>query len=306
MHKSLVFLSCGQRDSERELAKRVESMITGSLEMDCYNADSVHGFDDVMSITEKLAIADYYIMIDFKRDGKVPLSVFAHQEFALARAWDLDRMLVFQEEGQTSHGMLKYVLAHPTLFTRADLVETVQEAICSHKWESSYSRNLVASDIQPFGELINYTDHTGQHTERVWHLTIDNRRKDKAAVNTIAILDSIRNCRTEKTLDLLDRSYLKWVYQKEGYLHTILPQDHAALDAFAIRAGENGVFLHSRRDYYPKRPVVHDFGEYVFTYYIYSANFPLLTVPLRIYYTDPLQVKVNVVDTATRAVLETG
>ena len=96
------------------------------------------------------------------------------------------------------------------------------------------------------------------------------------------------------------------MYQKEGYLHTILPQDHAALDAFAIRAGENGVFLHSRRDYYPKRPVVHEFGEYVFTYYIYSANFPLLTVPLRIYYTDPLQVKVNVVDTATRAVLETG
>jgi len=296
MHKSLVFLSCGQRDSERELAKRVESMIRDHLEMDCYNADSVHGFDDVMSITEKLAIADYYIMIDFRRDDEVPLSVFTHQEFALARAWGLDRMLVFQEEGQTSHGhgMLEYVLAHPIKFTRDNLVDTVRNAIRNQKWESSYARNLVASDIQPFDELIRYGDHTGHYTERVWHLTIHNCRKDKAAVNTIAILDSIRNCRTEETLDSPDRSYLKWVYQKEGYLHTILPQDHAALDAFAIHAGEDGVFLHSRCDHSPRKPVITEPGEYVFTYNIYSANFPLLTVPVRINYTGPIQVKSNV------------
>ena len=295
MHKSLVFLSCGQRDSERELAKRVESMIRGPLEMDCYNADSVHGFDDVMSITEKLAIADYYIMIDFRRDDEVPLSVFAHQEFALARAWALDRMLVFQEEGQTSHGMLEYILAHPIQFTRDNLVDTVRNAIRNQKWESNYSRNLAASDIQPFDKRVCYKDHTGQYDECIWHLTIQNNRNDKAAVNTIGILDSIRNCNTQETLDSLDRSYLKWAYQWEGYLHTILPKDHAVLDAFAIRANEAGVFLHSRWDYYSKRPVVREFGEYVFTYHIYSADFPLLTVLVRINYTGPRQVESNIV-----------
>jgi len=101
MHKSLVFLSCGQRGSERGLAKSVEKMIRDDLDMDCYNADSVHGFDDVMSITEKLTIADYYVMIDFRRDDEAPLSVFTHQEFALARAWGLDRILVFHEKDQT-------------------------------------------------------------------------------------------------------------------------------------------------------------------------------------------------------------
>ena len=73
-------------------------MIKNDLKLDCYNADSVHGFDDVMSITDKLAKADYYVMIDFKRKvvgkDKVPLSVFTHQELALARAWKLDRLLV--------------------------------------------------------------------------------------------------------------------------------------------------------------------------------------------------------------------
>lgn len=305
MQKSLVFLSCGQRDSERELAKSVEKMITDALEMDCYSADSVHGFDDVMSITERLAIADYYIMIDFRRNDEVPLSVFTHQEFALARAWGLDRMLVFQEEGQTSHGMLQYVLAHPIRFTRDKLVETVREAIHNQKWERDYSRNLVASEVQPFPGRVLYGDHTGQSTERIWHLTIRNCRKDKAAVNTLGILDSIRNCRTGESFDSPDRSYLKWAYQKEGYLHTILPQDYASLDAFAIREGENGVFLHSRRDLPPRRPVVTDAGEYIFNYNVYSANFPLLTVPVRINYTGPIRVESTVIDTATQVTLET-
>jgi hypothetical protein len=303
MHKSLVFLSCGQRDTEGQLAKNIEKMITTDLNMDCYNADSVHGFDDVMSITEKLAIADYYIMIDFLRNADVPLSVFTHQEFALARAWDIDKVLVFQEEGQKSHGMLSYVLAHPISFTRNELVETVREAILNQKWNSDYSRNLIVSKVEP-SELVLYGDHTGQSMSRVWHLTIHNCRKDKAAVNTIAILNSIRICKTGELIDSPDRSYLKWVHQKEGYIHTILPQDHAALDAFAIRAGEQGIFLLSRHDTSPRQPVVIESGEYVFNYNIYSANFPLLKVAVRINYIGPIQIRSNVVDNATRASIE--
>jgi hypothetical protein len=303
MHRSLIFLSCGQRDSERELAKSVEKMINDELNMDCYNADSVHGFDDVMSITEKLAIADYYVMIDFKRDDEVPLSVFTHQEFALARAWGLDRMLVFQEKGQKSHGMLRYVLAHPITFNRDKLVESVREAIRDQKWKSDYSRNLIISKIAP-SDLVLHTDHTGQSTTRVWQLTIHNCREDKAAVNTLAILDSIRICKTGDLIDSPDRSYLKWSDQKEGYLHTILPKDHASLDAFAIRAGEHGIFLLSRLDSIPRRPVRTDPGEYIFEYNIYSANFPLLRVPVRINYTGPIQIESAVSHYTTGATLE--
>lgn len=303
MHKSLVFLSCGQRDLERELAKGVEKMITVDLKMDCYNADSVHGFDDVMSITEKLAIADYYIMIDFKRNDEVPLSVFTHQEFALARAWGLDTMLVFQEEGQKSHGMLSYVLAHPILFTRNKLVETVREAISNQKWKSDYSRNLVASKVEP-SDLVLHTDHTGQSTTRVWQLTIHNCREDKAAVNTLAILDSITICKTGDLIDSPDRSYLKWTDQKEGYMHTILPKDHASVDAFAIRVGQGGIFLLSRHDCSPRRPMVTEAGEYVFNYHIYSANFPLLKASVRINYTGPIQIESTVIGNATGAALE--
>jgi hypothetical protein len=134
MHKALVFLSCGQRGEEKDLAKNVENMIKNELDMDCYNADSIHGSDDVMSITEKLAIADYYVMVDFKHDptrdkNGLPLSVFTHQEFALARACGLDKMLVFQEKDLESCGMISYILIHPIKFKQDKLVETVRDAI---------------------------------------------------------------------------------------------------------------------------------------------------------------------------------
>jgi hypothetical protein len=300
----MVFLSCGQRDSEKELAKLLENMIKADLDMDCYNADSVHGFDDVMSITEKLAIADFYIMIDFKRDedNEPPLSVFTHQEFALARAWGLNRVLVFQEKNQTSHGMLKYVLAHPIPFTRDKLVETVRDAIRNEGWEKDYSRNLVAEELKTV-PAPSYSDHTGTYTERVWQLIIHNYRKDRAAVNTLAILDSFIKCATKGKSDSPDRSYLKWVDQKEGYLHTILPMDHAAFDAFAIHANEHGIFLHSRHDTRPRKPVITDPGEYIFTYHVYSANFPLLQAKVRINYTGPLRLESMMVDTDTKAIL---
>ena len=93
---ALVFLSCGQRNSERKLALQIQQMIQDEFGIACYNADSAQGFDDVMSITEKLSKADYYLFIDFKRDGKLPISVFAHQEFALARAWGITEMIARQ------------------------------------------------------------------------------------------------------------------------------------------------------------------------------------------------------------------
>jgi hypothetical protein len=130
---ALVFLSCGQRDGEREIAREIKRVIETEFGMDCYNADSVQGFDDVMCITEHLSKADYYLFIDFKREitkeNPIPISVFAHQEFALARAWGITESIAFQEQGLKSCGILAYVLAHPISFTRENLLEKIREEI---------------------------------------------------------------------------------------------------------------------------------------------------------------------------------
>jgi hypothetical protein len=297
--KATVFLSCGQRADEKELASQIQQLIQERFKMNCYNADVVHGFDDVMSITERLSEADYYLFIDFKREGTVPLSVFTHQEFALARAWGIDNMLAFIEEGLDPQGMLKYVLAHPVRFTRDSLVEIVAQEIEAKGWRHDYSRNLVAIKQIQVSDIIQYKDHSGVFTERAWRLSIENMRSDRAAVNAVAILHTITHCASGSDILSYDRSYLKWVGQKEGYHQIILPEERASIDAFAIHAEAPGVFLHSRHDGYPRQPVVDSTGEYIFHYRIYAQGFPMLRIPVKVTYSGPLQV--NIVDTGSTA-----
>src|SRR5438552_10159115 len=196
-HHALVFLSCGQRPGEREIARQIQQMIEADFKpMKCYNADSRQGFDDVMSITEHLARADYYIFIDFKRDDPVPISVFTHQEFALARAWQITEMLAFKELGLHAYGMLSYVLAHPTEFERHTLVKRVRDEIVKRGWNANYSRNLIADRIESLPQPMPYGDHHGTNLEKIWRICIENRRSNQAPLDTLAILDSVNSNRS--------------------------------------------------------------------------------------------------------------
>jgi hypothetical protein len=271
-HRALVFLSCGQRPGEKEIAQQIQQMIETDLRpMTCYNAESRQGFDDVMSITEHLARADYYIFIDFRRDDAVPVSVFTHQEFALAHAWHITEMLAFKEVGLPSYGMLGYVLAHPTEFVRETLVAQVRDEIAKRGWNANYSRNLLADRIEFPQQTWAYGDHQAQrNVERICRVIIENRRSDQAALDAIAILDSVSS---NGSITRPDRTYLKWAGQ-QAYQKTIFPQDFGEIDAFAVRVNECGVFLHSANDLYPRRPIVTDPGSYDLKYLLYAQGFP--------------------------------
>jgi hypothetical protein len=288
---ALVFLSCGQRQGEREIAKEIKQLIEAEFEMDCYNADSIQGFDDVMSITDQLSKADYYLFVDFKREitekDPIPISVFAHQEFALARAWGITEPIVFQENGLKSYGILAYVLAHPISFTRENLLEKIREEI-RKRWDKNYSRNLVVDRLEasPPEPLNRFVDHTGESVERTWYLYVQNRRQDRAASNALAILHSVRHEATGAD-SRPDSSYLKWAGQM-GFQKTIFPSDEAHFDAFSIRAGQSGVFLHSAADVHPRVPVITDVGRYTLQYRIFSESFPPVSATLRLNYVEQL------------------
>jgi len=305
---AIVFLSCGQREGEKLLAHEIQMMIEHDLGFErCYNADSVHGFDDVMSITERLAESDYFLFVDFKREDPLPVSVFTHQEFALARAWGIENMLAFIEEGLDPHGigMLSYVLAHPIMFTRAELVGMVKREIKAKGWRDDYSRSLVAVKLDVKDDIL-YGDHTGQSREKIWQIVIENRRSNRAAVNVVAILDKIERVGSgtaQKPPDR-DRSHLKWVGQSRGYMHTILPQDFGLIDAFAIRVEEPGVFLHSRWDVIPRPPIITEPGEYRLTYKLYAEHFPILAAAVLLNYAGPIIDGTRVEESATIARLE--
>lgn len=304
-HKALVFLSCGHRNGEREIAAEIEKLINSDeIGLSCFNADTRQGFDDVMSITEHLSKADYYLFIDFKRDGEIPISIFTHQEFALARALGITEMLAFREKGAPTcgTGIVGYVLAHPIEFERNNLVNLVRENIKKKGWRADYSRNLVVSGLRSTDGPVTYTDHHGSFLEKIWCVMVKNRRSDRGALNTIAIIDKVTDIAENKSWRP-DTTFLKWASQ-QAYQKTIFPKDSAEIDAFAVRVNENGIFLHSANDIHPRKSIISTPGNYTLTYLLYADLFPPISFKINLEYGGPLLVSTEFRDSETRARLE--
>ena len=151
-------------------------------------------------------------------------------------------------------------------------------------------------------EPVNYTDHHGTNLEKIWCVVIKNLRNDRAALNTIAILDGITDIADGRSWKP-DTTFLKWAGQ-QVYQKTIFPNDSAKVDAFALIANENGVFLHSASDVYPKKPVISSLGTYILTYILYADSFPVVRFNIRINYRGPIVAATELRDSATDAILE--
>lgn len=289
-----VFLSCGQRPGrEKKLAERICKLLQQKFGLDSYLAIKIQSLNDIMKITEELKSSDYFLFIDFfrKDDKYFPVSLFTHQELALAHNLGFRDIIAFQEKGAPLEGFLKYVQSNPEPFQGdGQLLEKVERFVMERKWIKNYSRNLVLEKIHKVGPM-RYNDQTGSHFEYIWHANIVNRRPDIAAVNSVCILDSIE-LSDGTTIACYDRSNLKWANQM-GYQRTILPEDFGIIDIFAIHADEPGIFLHSARDLVPRESIVKDGGRYRLHYKVFSEGFPLLTFCVEIDYqpSSPTQIK---------------
>jgi hypothetical protein len=283
-----VFVSCGQATiEEKRTARRVARILEKEFKLKPYLAFTIQSLSDIMTITKELGSSDYYLFIDFlrmptgrpKSKNHLPISVFTHQELALAHHLGFEDMIALQQEGTPRVGFLNYVLSNPKLFRDSkDLIKQVRYLVKERGWSPKFSRNLVVREGE-FSPLILYADHTGTSTERIWYLKVENRRPDVATVGSVCILDHIEKPDGTR-INHLDRSYLKWAGQS-GYERTILPQDSGVIDLFAIRTDVPGVFLHSLRDT-PREPAVSDDGEYNLFFKLFSQGFPLLEFVVRL------------------------
>lgn len=279
-----VFISCGQRGSEKTTAKAVKKLLEEKeFSLSAYLAFQVQSLDDIMVITKELRTSDYYLMIDFKRtpnsNEDLTCSLFTHQELALAHHLGFGSdMIVLQQEGAPLEGFLKYVLSNPKLFKDdAGLLESLKQLVLQKQWSSEYSRNLLARDLS-YTDCW-YSDHTGKSYQRVWQIRIENRRPDTAALGTVCILDAVEypNGRKEQSGD---RAYLKWAGQA-GYERTILPKDFGLVDVLSIRPDQRGIFLHSLRDT-PRAPIVKDDGEYEFFFKVFAREYSVVDFSVKI------------------------
>lgn len=191
-----VFISCGQRDGERQIARAVAEWFTAEG-FRPYVALEVQSIQDVNSgIIGELRRSDYYVFIDFRREplgvssGKQEYrgSLFSHQELAIAYALGFEHAIFFREAGVRLEGVCAFMTSNATEFEDHSVVPTlVAEAARRRGWTPDYSRNLVVGPLRWSEQPIQYGDLRG----RFLYIDIRNQRPDFGATGAVARLAAL-------------------------------------------------------------------------------------------------------------------
>ena len=64
----------------------------------------------------------------------------------------------------------------------------------------------------------------------------------------------------------------------------MLPEDSEAIDVFAVRRDDRGLFLLSALDVSPRNPIVLNNGDYELTYRVFTRDFPMLKFTLIVHF----------------------
>lgn len=220
--RAKVFISCGQRKGEREIALEIEKRLKKKhfkTYLAVYDQTS-SGF--VENIFSQLEDSEYFIFIDFKREKLgwkrrglkferyYRGSLFSHQELALALF--LKKPLVAFREVGIFHidGISGFAQVNAIPFSdRQKLPDKVIQQINKQfpAWNSKWKNKLTLElDNPPFddipyikkdsmGKRIQYIDH------RIFHVRVKNLHESKPALNCVV--------RMEKAVDLDKDEQLK-------------------------------------------------------------------------------------------------
>jgi hypothetical protein len=293
-----VFISCGQAtDEERNLASDLKEWFRRQG-FDPYVAIQVQSIQDVNSgIIGELRKADYYVFVDFPREGCVTHdgkqvrrgSLFTNQELAIAYILGFDSVLFFQHKDIVLEGLLRYMAANATKFERSsDIVDLVRNAVAARGWNPRYSRHLLATNLNWSSQLIRYTNPRGLYlVGRFLYVSIENRRNDIGAVNTVARLARI-TCPDGQELSSPDSSYLK-ATAVQGYTHLIWPESSCTFDLLVVCASSGHIYLNSSLDIAPLQPIIATLGDYLLHYEVFAESFPVLQFSVRLQVTGDVQ-----------------
>jgi len=230
--RSRVFLSCGQNPSEKEVAGKIGDLLR-RRGFDVYIAIDVQTILEINTgIIRELKNSDCYLFVNFRREpirDKYRGSLFSNQELAIAYALGFERLLVINQDGILSEGMLAYIGINTETFpTVNDCFATIERALDRAEWTPDYSRRLMADRLRLTDEVISYGSLIG----RFLYVDVLNQRPDIAALEATARLSEFGR-RGEPMLPSPIRSPLK-ATGRPGFSHTIFPKSWEAFDLLCI------------------------------------------------------------------------
>jgi hypothetical protein len=275
-----VFISCGQRDGERQIAAAVAEWLV-SRGYRPYVALEAQSIQDVNSgILGELRRADYYVFIDFRRefigggeDGQFRGSLFSHQELAIAYAMGFEHAIFFREAGVRLEGVCAYLASNATRFDdRAAVPALVAEAVNVRGWRPEYSRNLVVGPLRMSDEMIQYRDLRG----RFLYVDVQNRRPDAGATGVVARLSALQLAGQPRKVSP-NRSHLKVTGQQQAFQQTIWPLSHGAFDLLCVNLERGSrVYLNNALDVLPTPLLFDSVGEHILEYEVFAHGFDIV------------------------------
>jgi hypothetical protein len=282
-----VFISCGQREGEREVASRVAAWFSAEG-FRPYVALQAQSIQDINSgIMRELRRADYYVFIDFRREkvgvqnetGVFRGSLFSHQELAIAYVLGFDSAIFFREDGVLLEGFGAFLMTNATLFhDPATLPDLVAEAVRRRRWSPRYSRNLVLGSLWWSEQPIQYGPLTG----RFLYVAVQNRRSDVAAPGVVARLASFQ-LEGDAVLRSPNRSPLKVTGQSTVYQQTIWPDDEGAFDLLCVdRKNGARVYLNNALDVAPTPILFERPGTHILHYEVLAPGFERVPFKVRL------------------------
>jgi len=281
-----VFISCGQREGERNVADAVAEWFT-ARGFRPYVALDAQSIQDVNSgILGELRRSDYYVFIDFRREalagdeqGECRGSLFSHQELAIAYAMGFEHAVFFRECGVRLEGVCAYMASNATIFdNRSEVSSLVADAVERRGWHPGYSRNLVVGPLRLTDEVIQYRDLQG----RFLYADIQNRRPDVGASGVVARLSALQVAYGPRHVSP-NRSPLKVTGQHLAFEQTIWPESHGAFDLLCVDVHRGSrVSLNNALDVIPT-PVLFDcVGEHVLEYEVFAHGFERVRFSVRL------------------------
>lgn len=281
-----VFISCGQRAGEREIAQAVAQWFT-SRGFRPYVALEAQSIQDVNAgIIGELRRSDYYVFIDFRRellDGtEQPAyrgSLFSHQELAIAYTMGFEHAVFFRESGVRLEGVSAYTASNATGFEdRSRVPDLVADAVQRRGWHAGYSRNLLAGPLRMTDENIQYRDLRG----RFLYADIRNRRPDVGATGVVARLSALRVAGRPRQVSP-NRSHLKVTGQHLAFEQTIWPESHGAFDLLCVDMDRGSrVYLNNALDVSPTPVLLDAVGEHLLEFEVFAHGFERVGFTVRL------------------------
>jgi hypothetical protein len=300
--KARVFMSCGQRSQsdleavthenlslatpELTIAKRIFDKLW-KLGYEPYLALEQQTLQGVKEgIFENLRKAEYFLFIDFQREGLFKLgtinlesgehrgSLFSNQELAIATFLEYE-VLAFQEKGvKKEDGIMKFVQANCKTFSNRNRLPNTVITEIKKKWNPNWRNELfIEPIIHSDDNVLNPYEGMGKY----FHIAVTNRHKDKVARNCVSYVERIKNLKTNQTR-VLEYVELKWKGVTSVGV-TIPPKSKRFLDAFHINhdapsTARLGLNVHVV-DFsgYTNEYQISGTGNYEIDYVVFSDNF---------------------------------